>query len=104
MMALDGTRKIYAKWNDKFNFKFIGLSYPTTLTVTFKHSDYFTGEKLAENIKGLSRYIKVIYVPGNNSNSYIIQYDYDLYDNHNLDILFERIYNYIQEYKAAKSA
>lgn len=97
MISVDGTKEMMNRWNERLDVEFIGSSYPTTLIVKSDFEDRSCGKELLFRIGHFSRYMNVTYVNGLNGYSYIIQYDFDLYHNDNLDKLFSYIYSFILE-------
>lgn len=87
--------EIFSKWNDKLDFELIGSNAPTTLIIKFGFNDYSSGKELLTRIRHLSRYMSLTYHQGMKTNGYIIQFDYDLYHNENLDKLFMYIYSFL---------
>lgn len=89
--------EIFSKWNDKLEFELIGSTTPTTLIVKFDFIDYSYGKELLSRINHLSRYMSLTYHQGVKTNGYIIQFDFDLYHNENLDKLFMYIDSFLNQ-------
>lgn len=101
MMAIDGTREALLHWEDKLDFEFVGLSYPTTIIVKSNIPDFTCGNRLYRYIKPLSKYINVTFVP-EKTNAYIIQFDYDIYINGLLEALLSKVYRALYEEQVSR--
>ncbi|WP_088363977.1 hypothetical protein [Bacillus cereus] len=100
MMAIDGTREALLHWEDKLDFEFVGLSYPTTIIVKTNIQDFTCGRRLYKYIKPLSQYINITYV-SEKKNAYIIQFDYDIYLNGLLEALLSKVYKALYEQRVS---